>query len=102
MLAVPKISDADVVFPANPPIPKEEDIPKQFWDYENIFNQTASDLFNSGKTTTSMTLKSELGEDFEDIRRALRACLGSFGPSHEHKLAGVAYMLSEWFTLDEC
>jgi hypothetical protein len=29
--------------------------------------------------------------------RAVAACIGDWGPSHEHKEAGVAYLLSEWF-----
>ena len=38
--------------------------------------------------------------DPEAVNRHTRACLRSFEPRHEHKIAGVAYLLSLWFRED--
>jgi len=37
------------------------------------------------------------GVDVKKAMRALKAALGSFEPKHEHKMAAVGYMLSQWF-----
>jgi hypothetical protein len=37
------------------------------------------------------------GIDPAKAMRHLRAILGSFEPKHEHKEAGVAYLMSQWF-----
>lgn len=37
------------------------------------------------------------GIDSEAARRHLRAVMGSFEPKHEHKIAGVAWLMSLWF-----
>lgn len=33
----------------------------------------------------------------QKVHRHISACLGSYEPKHEHKIAGVAYLLSLWF-----
>lgn len=38
------------------------------------------------------------GVDPKAAVRHLKACQGSFEPKHEHKEAGVAYLMSLWFT----
>ena len=37
------------------------------------------------------------GVDGEQAVRAVTLCLGSFEPSYEHKVAGCAYLLDQWF-----
>jgi hypothetical protein len=37
------------------------------------------------------------GVDPQAALRAVRAILCSFAPKHEHKIAGCAFLLSEWF-----
>lgn len=97
MLEVPKGLDAiDVVFGVRPPLPAWDDIPGEFKCSRNEYARVASSLFfNGGRLSDfGLTIKDEL--DDGDVMRALRACLGSFDPKHEHKEAGVAYMLSQW------
>ena len=97
MLTVPEVSDIDAAFPVNPPLPEWDDIPEEFKQWHNDFAKIAAMLFyNGGKLSDhGLTPKGDLDE-IKAIR-AIRACLGSFEPKHEHKMAGVAYMLSEWF-----
>jgi hypothetical protein len=59
----------------------------------------ASQLFFHGGRLPDhgIDLRSDLSQEKRDNAfRALQACLGSFAPKHEHKIAGVAYLLSEW------
>jgi len=37
------------------------------------------------------------GIDPQMAFRHIKACLGDWGPKHEHKFAGCAYLLSLWF-----
>ena len=34
--------------------------------------------------------------DKNEVWRHLKACMGSFQPAHEHKVAGVGYLMSLW------
>lgn len=103
MLTIPKITDPELVFPANPPLPAQEDIPAEFWQPGNEWAKVATSLFfYGGDIHQDYGLRFRDGlSDIEryDAMRAVRACLGSFGVQHEHKEAGVAYMLSEWFCM---
>lgn len=38
------------------------------------------------------------GVDGNDAYRQLGAIMGSYQPQHVHKIAGVAYLASLWFT----
>ena len=101
MLQIPELSDADVVFSASPPLPAWNDIPEDF--RENWSNQDhpwcriPSKWFFAGGSLQDFGLTPKEGLDQKAAMRAIKACLGSFQPSHEHKIAGVAFMLSEWF-----
>jgi methenyltetrahydromethanopterin cyclohydrolase len=95
-LAVPKLSPVDVAFPANPPLPAWDEIPEQFKRGSNDYARVARALFSNGATLSDCGLRVKDGLDAGDVMDVLCACLGSFRPKHEHKMAGVAYMLSEW------
>jgi hypothetical protein len=41
------------------------------------------------------------GIDRRAAFRHISACLGSYDPSHEHKIAGVGYLISLWFKSKE-
>jgi len=93
--AKPKdVSDADLAFPAKvcgvylPPV---KDIPKEIVEHYSEWNRKANSLMFSGG---DVDLKPEI--DRKMAIRQLRACLGSFEPKHEHKTAGVGYLLSLW------
>jgi len=106
MLPVPEVSDVEAIFPANVVgsiLPAKEDIPEEFhskWHY-NSFKpcHTAESIFFKGGMMEDYgyRLKKELEPQRRMVYRALQAALRSFEPSHEHKIVGVGYMISEWF-----
>jgi hypothetical protein len=101
MLAIPELNDAQVTFGSKPPLPAWGDIPAEFKRSSNPFAHIASKLFFEGGKLADFGLTAKPGVDVSKAMRAIKCCLGSFDPSHEHKEAGVAYMLSQWFDRDE-
>jgi len=100
MIPVPKLDGIDETFGNINHLPKMEDIPDKFKG-SNIFVQISEKWSFSGLTSLEDEgLTPKKGVDLREAMLALRACLTSWEPSHEHKHAGVAYLLSEWFDLD--
>ena len=97
MLSIPEVTDLDLAFPVDVPLPSWDIIPKDFKRCSNEFAEVASTLFFKGGNPSDFGLRPKQGVDNTKALRAIRCCLGSFEPKHEHKKAGVAYMLSEWF-----
>ena len=93
------ISDLEIVFPATIShlLPKWEDIPKEFWDRNDKgkWSKVVSDWFFRGLVDAKW--KPKEGIDTNLALRHLQAIMGSFQPKHEHKEAGVAYLMSQWF-----
>jgi hypothetical protein len=96
--AQPKpVDDVTLAFPASvvgsllPPI---SDIPKEFSERSNPWGKLTSEWFFRG-------LKGQFipkdGIDKQAAMRHLGAVMRSFEPKHEHKEAGVAYLMSLWF-----
>lgn len=102
VLEIPELSDEQVVFPTTVPLPAWDDIPEVFKRHnETPFNKIVSTLFFNGGKFSDFGLTPKEGVDLRKATRAIKACLGSFEPKHEHKEAGVAFMISEWFDLKE-
>ncbi len=102
MLDIPEVSDGNMLFGQNIPLPAWDDIPEKFHRYGGTpFNKIASTLFFEGGRLSDFGLTPKDGVDQDKAMRAIRCCLGSFEPKHEHKEAGVAFMFSEWFDLAE-
>jgi hypothetical protein len=98
MLEVPTVTDAEVAFGTTACLPKWDDVPEDFRDFTyNEHCKAVSTLFYSGGRITDMGYTLKQGLDENDVMRAIRACLCSWEPKHEHKIAGVGYMLSQWF-----
>lgn len=100
MLPIPEVSDADVAFPTTPPLPAWKDLSEDFQRGRGDARQwhdIVSTLFFKGGKLADFGLTPKDGVDITKAIRAIRVCLGSWEPKHEHKTAGVAYMLSEWF-----
>lgn len=97
MLEVPKgLNALDVAFGVKPPLPTWDEIPDEFKRSSNKYARVASSLFFNGGRLADFGLEVKDGLDDGDVMRAIRTCLGSFEPKHEHKEAGVAFMLSQW------
>jgi len=108
MLQIPELHDVDIAFGQVKHLPKWEDIPESFRRLDSTpYNKAVSTWFFSGckKTPKGITVEgvgkfvAKPGVDSNKAIRAIQAVLGSFIPSHEHKEAGCAYFLSEWFDL---
>ncbi len=95
------ISDIELAFPAHvigKYLPVWETIPDEFRNYRSPWCHHAQAAF-SGKFDAAFTLRD--GVDIKLASRHLRACLSSYEPKHEHKIAGVAYLMSLWFEIVE-
>ena len=79
-------------------LPARADIPEEFERYSNPYVKFVSDWFYGGADATRLTEKP--GIDRRMALRHLKTVIGSFEPEHNHKIAGVAYLLSLWFDLD--
>jgi hypothetical protein len=92
------VSDLDIAFPASVGhlLPAWADIPEEFRHWPgNGWVRFVDNWFFKG--TSTRQLKAKPGIDKNAALRHVRACMGSFEPKHEHKTAGVAYLLSLWF-----
>lgn len=100
-IPVPQLTRADVVFGEVKHLPKWDDIPAEFKRSSNPYARFVSGWFFSGRKPKDMArLTARDGVDRAAALGAIQAVLGSFAPKHEHKEAGAAYLLSEWFELD--
>lgn len=77
-------------------LPEWKDIPEEYKTGKNEWTKGAESWFYSGLSSSSEFLPKE-GVDPEKAVRMIHACLVSFGPKHEHKIAGVAYLLATFF-----
>lgn len=96
-ISVPEISDLDVAFGTVKGLPDYGEIPNQFKSHNGTpWNGLVSKLFFAG--VSNLSLSPADGVDPGKAARHIKALLGSFEPKHEHKEAGVAYLMSRYFT----
>lgn len=91
------ITDVEAAFSTDRLLPSWEEIPEDF-KIGNLYTQLVSAIFYDYPLPDS---KIEMKNGFEPtaLNRAVRAHIGSFGSKHEHKIAGVGYMISLAATL---
>lgn len=93
-----EVSDAMLAFPGSVIeeglLPAWEDIPEDFKDHYNPWCRDVQALFFKG--STKRPLRAKDGVSPEKMSRHISACLRSYQPKHEHKEAGVAWLLSQW------
>lgn len=79
-------------------LPKWEDIPEEFrnMNLRTEWNKFVRDWFFKG-WPTDRNLYSRDDVDSEAAFRHLHTIMRSFEPKHEHKEAGVAWLMSRWF-----
>lgn len=97
MIPIPEVDGIDVAFGggAMKILPPYKDIPKEFKDWNNKWVEVVSTWFFSGIKNAKW--KPKPGVETGKALRVIKCCIGSFEPSHEHKEAGCAYLLSQWF-----
>lgn len=77
-------------------LPDVSEIPKEFFNSSNKWNMVISSWFFKGLSMDTQVEPKE-GVDVRAAIRHISAILKSFEPKHEHKIAGCAYLLSEFF-----
>lgn len=73
-------------------LPAWDDVPEDFRK-GNIYTELASAIFYGTEMPECRIVLNE-GVEAEKLNRCIRAHLNSYGPKHEHKIAGVGYMIS--------
>ena len=98
MFPIKDVSRAEEIFSASLKgfLPEMKDIPEEFKHHGNTkWNTIVSQMFFQGGEIKKAVPKP--GVDFDKAMRHIYHCLSSWEPKHEHKEAGVAFLLSEWF-----
>lgn len=96
---VPEIDEVDMAFPAHAMkwIPPHDEIPPEFSKASNEWARFATSWFALGLPADVRFYPTE-SVDPEKAYNVLYAILRSYAPPHQHKLAAVAYLASQWFT----
>ena len=92
-----EVSQLELAFGGNMAklLPPYESVPAEFKGHNGKWNNLVSTWFFQGLKNAVWTPKP--GIDKDKALRHIKAILGSWEPKHEHKEAGVAYLLSLWF-----
>ena len=96
---IPEVSDADCAFQGRwrELLPKYEDLTKQEQSGRgDAFCDALQSLFFKGGKLADHGITMKPGVDGTKVMRYIQATLGDFGPSHEHKIGGIAHMLKQW------
>lgn len=95
---IPEVSDADCVFQGRwrELLPKWEDLTKEEQAMRGPFCDALSSIFFKGGKLVDHGIHVKDGFDSAKVHRYIKATLGDFGPSHEHKIGGIAHMLKKW------
>jgi hypothetical protein len=97
-----EIDGVTLAFPASVVgtlLPERREIPEDLWRAwhhdSHEWCGPANRWFHEGIETDDFVPKE--GIDAKAAWRQLGACMRSFEPSHENKIAGVAWLMSRWF-----
>lgn len=100
MIPIPEISAVDMAFGNIANMPKYQDVPDRFKRIQDPYVIVISKWFFRGVTEQDFG-KPRPGVDAKKAISALKAIMVSYEPKHEHKEAGCAMLLHEWFELPE-
>jgi hypothetical protein len=92
---IPTISDLDVAFGTTKGLPAYNSIPDEFKSGRTKWNDLFSAWFFGGLKSLKIAAKQDI--DKSAALKHIRALMKSFDPKHEHKEAGVAYLMSQYF-----
>jgi hypothetical protein len=100
-MEIPEVTDLDMSFGgAKKFLPPFAKLPVEFQSMRGPFCDAVSMLFFKGGKLSDHGMKPKAGVDEKKVYRVLRACLSDFSPSHEHKIGGTGYLLSQWYDHD--
>lgn len=98
-------SDLEMAFATIRCLPKWEDIPAEFKKdiYDGTIYNRMVDAWFTGSALPQGEVSFNPGfrHDGKALQRFITAHLRSFAPKHEHKIAGLAYLLSQVVTIKE-
>jgi len=99
-----KVDDVDMAFGGGPGamaklLPPYSTVPAEFKNDRSPYCRLVSEWFFRGLEKKKLKVKD--GIDESAAWRHMKTIMGSFEPKHEHKTAGVAYLMSQWFDLTE-
>lgn len=99
-----KVSGIDSAFGLNSCvgyIPAYEDISDEFKSNHNVYNKFISKWFFNGLEEEDLNkLKPKENIDLDQGLAHIASVMRSFNIKHEHKEAGCAFLLSNWFVLE--
>lgn len=87
------ISDAEMAFSTERLLPAWEDILTEFQN-GNLYTELAEAIFY-GRDLPECQIEMKDGFNPQFLNRAVRAHLQSYGPKHQHKIAGVGLMIAQ-------
>lgn len=99
MIQVPDITDVDIAFGNVDHLPAEAAIAERFWQDSDPYHKITSKWFFEGLKGAHELGTPRDGVDATKAVRAIKAILASWAPKHQHKEAGVAMLIHEWFIL---
>lgn len=95
------ITDLELAFSTDRLLPREDDVPAEFWR-RNVYTQIAeSILYNLPVRDGELVFRPgfEGDQTIADLMRCLRAHLSSYTAKHQHKIAAVGFMLAQVCTI---
>lgn len=87
------VSDPEAAFSTERLLPAWDDIPEDF-RRGNLYSKLAEAIFY-GWELPNCQIEMKDGFEPQALNRAVRAHLQSFGPKHDHKIAGVGLMIAQ-------
>lgn len=94
---IQSITDVEVAFSTTRLLPDWSDIPADFKAGNSYTTLVKAILFNTPLPAGEVEIVD--GVTPEQLNRLVRSHLGSFSTKHEHKVAGVGFMMSKASTL---
>ena len=95
-IEIPELSDVDLAYGTTKGLPSYAKLPDEFRRHDGTpWNKLVSAMFFSG--VKGLQFSPQPGVDADKAFRHIRALLASWEPKHEHKEAGVAFLMSQYF-----
>ncbi len=92
---IDSITQLDFAFSTDRFLPPEDKIPQEFWSGNAYVRLTEAMMYGEPMPPGEVTFNEGFRPDGPALQRCIMAHLRSFNPKHEHKIAGVAYMISK-------
>lgn len=89
---ISSITKGEKAFSTQRLLPAWDQIPEDF-KRGNIYTKVIEASFY-GLKPPSVDIEPKKGFNIDAVRLCVNSHIGSFGPKHEHKMAGIGYMLS--------